>query len=57
MEVSDEEMMSEIEKILAKFENPEVLNRLKDLYLPDTKYYSELKQRIIFKKIIDSFFV
>jgi hypothetical protein len=56
MEVSDDEMMIEIEKILTKFENPEVLKRLKDLYLPDTKYYSELKQRMIFRKIIDSFF-
>jgi len=56
MEVSDDEMMSEIEKILSKFENPEVLERLKNLYLPDTKYYSELKQRMIYRKIINSFF-
>lgn len=56
MEVSDDEMMSEIAKILSKFENPEVLERLKNLYLPDTKYYSELKQRMIYRKIINSFF-
>ncbi|MDD3793392.1 MAG: trigger factor [Candidatus Gracilibacteria bacterium] len=56
MEVNDDEMMIEIEKILTKFENPEVLKRLKDLYLPDTKYYSELKQRMIYRKIINSFF-
>jgi len=56
MEVNDDEMMSEIEKILSKFENPEVLERLKNLYLPDTKYYSELKQRMIYRKIINSFF-
>ena len=51
-----EEIYRELLQILSKFENPEVLERLKNLYLPDTKYYSELKQRMIYRKIINSFF-
>ncbi|MDD2907831.1 MAG: trigger factor [Candidatus Gracilibacteria bacterium] len=56
IEISDDEMKVEIEKVLAKFQNPEVLEKLKNLYLPNTKYYSELKQRMIYRKLIDSFF-
>jgi len=56
IDASDDEMRSEIEKVLARFENPDVLKRLKELYLPETKYYAELKQRMIYRKIIDSFF-
>lgn len=54
--VTDEEMKSEIQKVLSKFENPEVLKRLEKLYLPETKYYSELRQRMIYRKIISGFF-
>lgn len=56
IETNDVEMRSEIEKVLSKFQNPDVLKRLEELYLPETKYYAELKQRMIYRKIIDSFF-
>lgn len=56
IEISEDEMKTEIEKVLAKFQNPEVLEKLKNLYLPNSKYYTELKQRMIYRKLIDSFF-
>lgn len=56
VQTDDKEMRSEIEKVLSKFQNPDVLKRLEELYLPETKYYAELKQRMIYRKIIDSFF-
>jgi len=55
-DISEEEMKKEIEKIMSKFENQEVLNRLKELYVPGTKYYEELKQRMVYRNLIDSFF-
>jgi hypothetical protein len=49
-------MNEEIEKIMSKFGSPEVIERLKDLYKPGTRYYEELKQRVTYRKLIDSFF-
>ncbi len=56
IEVTDEEMNSEIEKIMSRFGSEEVLERLKELYVPGTKYYEELKQRMVYRKLIESFF-
>lgn len=55
--VDDAEMKDEITKIMSRFENPEVLERLKELYVPGNKYYEELKMRMGYRKLIDSFFV
>ncbi len=54
--VSDEEMKSEIEKIKANFQNEEVLRRLEELYREGNNYYAELKARIWFRNLINSFF-
>lgn len=56
IEVSDEEMNTEIQKIMERFGSSEVLERLKDLYKPGTRYYEELKQRVSYRKLIDMFF-
>lgn len=49
-------MQKEIESILSKFGSEDVLKRLKELYVPGNKYYEELKTRISYTKLIDSFF-
>lgn len=54
--VSDEEVQKEIAIITKRFENEEVLARLKDLYVPGNNYYEELKQRIGYRNVIESFF-
>ncbi len=56
VEITEEEMNKEIENILARFGSSDVLSRLKELYMPNSKYYEELKQRIRYRKIIDTFF-
>lgn len=56
IEISEKEMKTEIDKVLARFGSQDVLKRLKELYVPGTKYYEELKMRIGYRKIIDSFF-
>lgn len=55
-EVSDEQVDSEISVIMSRFDSEDVLKRLKELYVPWTKYYEELKQRIAYRNLIDSFF-
>lgn len=54
--VSDKEIEAEVEKILSRFESKDVVSRLKELYVPGNRYYEELKQRIVYRKLIDSFF-
>jgi len=56
IEVSDEEMKTEVEKVMAQYGSPDVLERLKELYVPGTKYYEELRRRVAFRRLIDSFF-
>jgi len=56
IEVTEDEANKEIELILTKFGSEDVLARLRELYVPGTKYYEELKQRIGYRKLIDSFF-
>jgi trigger factor len=56
IEVTEDEANKEIDIILTKFESEDVLSRLKALYVPGTKYYEELKQRIGYRKLIDMFF-
>jgi FKBP-type peptidyl-prolyl cis-trans isomerase (trigger factor) len=55
MTVSDADMKKEIEIISSRFDNPEVLQRLRDMYKDGTKQYEELKNRLTFTKIIESF--
>ena len=56
IEITESEMKSEIEKMMQRFESPDVLERLKELYVPGNKYYEELKLRVGYRKLIDSFF-
>lgn len=54
--VTWEEITKEIEKIMSRFNSQDVVKKLKELYVPWTKYYEELSQRITYRKLIDSFF-
>lgn len=56
IEVSDDEMKTEVEKIMSKYESEDVLKRLEELYVPGNKYYEELRRRVAYRRLIDSFF-
>ena len=56
VKVTDKEVQKEVEVIMQRFENPEVLERLKELYVPGNNYYEELKQRLGYRNVIESFF-
>lgn len=56
VEVSDSDMASEVEKVMSQYGSADVLERLKDLYVPGTKYYEELRRRVAFRRLIDTFF-
>jgi len=54
--VSDKQMKDEIKKIKSSFSNSEVLERLEKLYVEGSNYYNELKTRIGFRNLIESFY-
>ncbi len=56
IEVTDTELQAEIAKIMKNFNSPDALEKLKELYVPGTKYYEELRQRLSYRKLIDTFF-
>jgi len=55
-EVTDKQMEDEIKKIKAGFQNEEVLKRLEKLYEKGSSYYNDLKTRISFRNLIESFY-
>jgi len=55
-EVTDKQMEDEIKKIKAGFQNEEVLKRLEKLYEKGSNYYNDLKTRISFRNLIESFY-
>ncbi len=56
IEVSESDMKKEVEQIMSKYESQDVLKRLEELYVPGNKYYEELRRRVAFKRLIDTFF-
>lgn len=55
-EVDEKEIEEEIEKIIDRYGNDEVKTKMRELYKAGTKYYEEVKSRINYRKLIDTFF-
>lgn len=55
-EVDEKEIGEEIEKIIDRYGNDEVKTKMRELYKAGTKYYEEVKSRINYRKLIDTFF-
>jgi trigger factor len=56
VDLTDEEIQTEINKILKNYQNPEVIEKLKVMFAPETDHYEDVKNRLNYKKIIDTFF-
>lgn len=55
-EVSDEEVIKEVENIKKNYQNEEVLRRLDEMYKPGSQNFEGLKRKMMMKKVIDSFY-
>lgn len=55
IEATDKEIQKEIDQIMSKYESEDVKARLRDLYKEDSKYYFELKTRLNYTRLIDTF--
>ncbi len=56
VEASNEEIQMEINGILAQYQNADVVKRLKEKLVPGDTYYEDIKTRLAYRKVVDSFF-
>lgn len=56
VEVSDADMKKEVQKVMSAYQAEDVLKRLEELYVPGNKHFEELRRRVAFTRLIDSFF-
>lgn len=52
---TDDEIKEEIEKIIAQYQNEEVVKRLKEKLVPGDMYYEDIKNRLAYRKAVDMF--
>ena len=55
-EVTDEEIKAEVEKVIAQYENESVITRLREKLIPGDTYYEDIKNRLAYRKVVDTFF-
>lgn len=57
VEATDEEVRSEVEKVIAQYGSPEVVERLKAKLVPGDAYYEDIKNRVTYRKVVDMFWL
>lgn len=56
IEATDAEVAEEISKVIAQYTSEDVKKRLTEKLIPGDSYYEEIKSRLAYKKVVDSFF-
>lgn len=56
VEAADTEIQLEINGIIAQYQNEQVIERLKAKLVPGDTYYEDIKTRLAYRKVVDSFF-
>lgn len=56
VEATDEEIRSEVEKVIAQYENEAVVTHLREKLVPGDNYYEDIKNRLAYRKVVDTFF-
>ena len=54
-DATDEEIKTEVDKVIAQYGSPEVIDRLKAKLVPGDTYYEDIKNRLIYRKVVDTF--
>lgn len=54
-EASDEEVKSEVEKVIAQYGSAEVVDRLRAKLVAGDAYYEDIKSRVTYRKVVDMF--
>ena len=56
-DATDDEVKTEVDKVIAQYSSPEVSERLKTKLVPGDTYYEDIKNRVIYRKVVDIFWV
>lgn len=52
---TDDEVSEEVNKVIAQYTSEDVVKRLKEKLVPGDTYYEDIKNRLVYRKIVDSF--
>jgi len=56
IEATEEEVKEEVEKVIAAYSSDKVVDRLREKLVPGDDYYEDIKNRVAYRKVVDSFF-
>ncbi len=54
-DATEAEVNTEVDKVIAQYGSPEVIERLKAKLVPGDNYYEDIKNRVIYRKVVDMF--
>lgn len=55
IEPTEQEIKDELEKVIGQYKNEEVVKRLKEKLVPGDAYYEDIKNRLAYRKTVDTF--
>jgi trigger factor len=55
IEATEDEVKAEVEKVIAQYGSPEVVDRLRAKLVPGDAYYEDIKSRVTYRKVVDGF--
>ncbi|MDD2917254.1 MAG: trigger factor, partial [Candidatus Gracilibacteria bacterium] len=56
IECTEEEVKTEVEKVIAAYSSEKVVERLREKLVPGDDYYEDIKNRVTYRKVVDTFF-
>ena len=56
IEATEEEVKEEVVKVIAAYSSEKVVERLKEKLVPGDDYYEDIKNRVTYRKVVDTFF-
>jgi trigger factor len=56
IEPTDTEIKDEVEKVISQYGSSEVVERLRAKLVPGDNYYEDIKNRLAYRKVVDTFF-
>lgn len=56
IESDETEVQAEVEKVISQYSNQDVITRLRAKLIPGDAYYEDIKNRVTYRKVVDSFF-
>ena len=56
IEATPQEVKDEVAKVIAAYSSDKVVDRLREKLVPGDDYYEDIKNRVTYRKVVDSFF-